>query len=254
MRLVRYAGVPLVSVILGGLVMVGPAMGAPMQPDDASADARDSRLVQLHPIGTPTWRPVGFQLFSAPIGTGASGYAEFGETILKVLPRPNHAPHPDLGVGPGVAHPPPYDHEIADGVDTQRYRERGPFTLPEFSAGNGVWLAWMNVPDPGTRGSSPDFVSGPVIPNELFPIHVSGFSTHHGERYSTLTDFDVPPLDAVNPPFAVDGHSHFPVFIADNTDFGPADSNPLGVYIWRLEMVDQQGAGWRIEARFVVRR
>ena len=33
-----------------------------------------------------------------------------------------------------------------------------------------------------------------------------------------MTDFDVPPLDAIEPPFDVDGHSHFPVFIADNLD------------------------------------
>jgi hypothetical protein len=75
-----------------------------------------------------------------------------------------------------------------------------------------------------------------------------------GERFSTLTDFDVPPLDTINPPFDVDGHSHFPVFIADNIDFGPPDANPFGLYRWQFEMIDQSGAGWRIEARFVVRR
>jgi hypothetical protein len=43
-------------------------------------------------------------------------------------------------------------------------------------------------------------------------------------------------------------------FIADNTDFGPAGANPLGRYTWDLQMLDQRGAGWQIEARFVVRR
>ena len=134
--------------------------------------------------------------------------------------------------------------------------QRGPFTLSEFSNGSGVFLAWMNVPGRGTRGSSPDFNAGPIIPNELFPIAVSGFSTHRGDRFSTLAEFTVPKLDgALDPPFDVDGHSHFPIFIADNTDFGPPEGvNPFGRYRWRLELVDQSGAGWRIVARFTVRR
>ena len=256
MRLLRRWFAPLALVtVLGGLVGVaGPAAGDSTHHGGTSADAPASQHVQLRPIGTPTWRPVGFQLFSAPIGTADSGYVEFGETMEALLPAPNHVPHPDLGVGPGAAHQPPYDDELAAGVDAQGYHERGPFTLSEFSNGNGVWLVWMNVPHPGTQGSSPDFLVGPVIPNELFPIHVSGFSTHRGERFSTLTDFDVPPLDAIEPPFDVDGHSHFPVFIADNIDFGPPDANPFGLYRWQFEMIDQSGAGWRIEARFVVRR
>ena len=35
---------------------------------------------------------------------------------------------------------------------------------------NGVYFAFMLVPDPGVTGSSRDFASGPVIPNSLFPI------------------------------------------------------------------------------------
>jgi hypothetical protein len=140
------------------------------------------------------------------------------------------------------------------GVAAQGYPDRAPFTLAQFSNGNGVYLAWMNVPAPGTRGSSPDFASGRVIPNRVFPIHVTGFSTHHGRLYSTLGAFDVPALDSITPPFAVDGHSHFPLFFADNTDFGPAGSNPFGAYTWHFTLIDQSGSGWEIEAHFQIRR
>jgi hypothetical protein len=52
-------------------------------------------------------------LFSAPIGTAASGYAEFGETLAALLPPPNHRPHPDLGIGPGDPHSPPLRPGVA---------------------------------------------------------------------------------------------------------------------------------------------
>jgi hypothetical protein len=54
--------------------------------------------VQAKPIGDPIWKPTDLNLFTAPIGTAASGYAEFAETQAKILPEPYHRPHPDLGI------------------------------------------------------------------------------------------------------------------------------------------------------------
>ncbi len=63
----------------------------------------------------------------------------------------------------------------------------------------------------------------------------------------------VPPLDAnLNPPFNVDGHSHFPIFFADNADFGPLGAKLRGSYVWHIVMTDQSGNGWRIEAHFAL--
>lgn len=235
--------------------LAGAAMADTPAGDVSTRPGHDDRKeIRPTPIGKPSWRPVDLHLFSAPIGT-APEYAEFTTTSLALLPEPNHRFHPALTVGPGAPHRPPYNRELRDGVSALGFHERGPFTVSEFSSGNGVWLAWMNVPRPGTRGSSPDFTSGPIIPNELFPIRVSGFALHRGMRFSTLADFTVPKLDAtLDPPFNVNGHSHFPIFIADNTDFGPKGVDPIGGYRWHLEMVDQHGDGWQIEPRFVVRR
>ncbi len=209
--------------------------------------------VRITPIGSPTWKPVDFHLFSAPIGTAASGYAEFGETMLELLPPPNHMFHPALGVGPGAPHAPPYDSEMADGVEDLAFDEGVRFDTAEFSNGEGVWLAWMNVPAPGTTGSSPDFSSGPIIPNTLFPVNFSGTSEHNGKPFSNLGAAMVPPLDAnLNPPFNVDGHSHFPVFFADNADFGPPGAKLRGSYVWHIVMTDTSGNGWRIEAHFAL--
>lgn len=209
--------------------------------------------IHITPIGSPTWKPVDFHLFSAPVGTVDTGYVEFGETALGLLPEPNHTFHPDLFVGPGDPHDPPYDAEMGAGVAAQDYREGVRFNQSEFSNGMGIWTTWMNVPNPGTTGSSPDFDSGPVIPNSLFPIHVVANSTHNGAPFSAVFDGDVPALDGtLNPPFAVDGHSHFPFFLADNADFGPPGAKLRGSYTWDITMVDATGNGWQIRVQFAV--
>jgi hypothetical protein len=83
---------------------------------------------------------------------------------------------------------------------------------------------------------------------------VTGVATHRGTVYDpALANFPIPKLDGqLNPPFNVDGHSHFPIFIADNSDFGPPGSNPLGAYTWQLKLVDQTGSGWQVNATFAV--
>jgi hypothetical protein len=219
-----------------------------------SAGPPTAQGVRLTPIGSPTWKPVDFHLFSAPVGTPASGFAEFLTTVLALLPPPNHEFHPALGVGPGAPHPPPYDSELANGVAVQGFREAVRFSTSEFSDGQGVILAWMNVPAPGRMGSSPDFASGPIIPNALFPIQVSGTTFHNGKQFSAfLVDFAVPKLDShLDPPFNVDGHSHFPFFVAENADFGPPGAKLLGSYSYHITMIDQSGNGWRVEAHFAV--
>jgi hypothetical protein len=139
---------------------------------------------------------------------------------------------------------------LAAGVVAQGYHQGVRFSRSEFSEGMGVYLVWMNVPTPGTTGSSPDFDSGPIIPNSLFPIHVVGSSVHNGAPFSFLFEGDVPALNTAG--FNVDGASHFPFFIADNADFGPPGAKLRGSYDWHITMTDTSGSGWRIEAHFAI--
>jgi hypothetical protein len=87
---------------------------------------------------------------------------------------PDHQLCSELGIGPGAPHQPPYNHEIDGNLEREDFRESVVFRVPEFSSPNGVWASWMTVPWPGTVGSSPDFTSGPIIPNMLCRIHVAG--------------------------------------------------------------------------------
>ncbi|WP_423223907.1 hypothetical protein [Candidatus Amarolinea aalborgensis] len=238
----RFALLLFVAVAMALLPAAGLAAGPP-----------PTQGVRLRMIGHPRWTVADFHLFAAPIGTAASGYAEFLQTALALLPEPSHRFHPALFVGPGDPHARPYTSELAVGVAAQGFHEGVRFNKPEFSNGMGVYLVWMNVPAPGTTGSSPDFTSGPIIPNWLFPIHVEGSSAHNGAPFSFLGATDVPKLDVnLDPPFNVDGHSHFPMFFVDNADFGPPGAQLRGSYEWTITMTDALGNGWRVEARFTV--
>lgn len=239
-KYVRCAVLVLVTVALVMLPAAALAAGPP-----------PAQGVRMTPIGQPTWSPVDFHLFAAPLGTAATGYQEFVETALAILPEPNHEFNASLMVGPGVPHAPPYTSEMAQGVAAQGYHQGVRFNQSEFSDGMGVFVVWMNVPAPGTTGSSPDFASGPIMPNELFPIHVEGTTTQNGKMFDPyLVNADVPALNTVG--FAVDGASHFPFYIADNADFGPPGAKLRGSYTYQITMVDTSGSGWRIEAHFAV--
>jgi len=233
------------SAMLILIIMVGTLPTRVM-----AGTAPPTQGVKITPIGNPTWMPVDFHLFSAPVGTAETEYAEFLQTMLALLPPPNHVFNPILGVGPGAPHQPPYDSELTAGVADLGFHEGVQFREDEFSNGMGVWVAWMNVPAPGVTGSSPDFASGPIIPNSLFPFTGEGNDYHNGAYFSFLGGVYVPALDQAG--FTVDGSSHFPYFFADNADFGPSGVKLEGSFTYVISIVDSSGNGWHIEAHFTL--
>lgn len=213
--------------------------------------------VQLRQIGHPIWKPVDFHLFSAYVGTADNGYAGFGQNMTNLLYPLRHQDCGGIGRGPGDPHQPPYDKEMMAGLEVMSFTDKNVFGVAEFSNPNGVWATWMNVPAPGVTGSSPDFVSGPVIPNTLFPIHLIGEVYRNNQLWDPyFGTFDVPPLDSNLPPpiclkGPVDGHSHFPIFYFENADFNPG--GPVsGHYELRVTMTDVTGNGWSITIPYTV--
>ena len=143
--------------------------------------------VIVTPVGSPLFVAADFHLFAAPIGTAGSGYAEFFETQQLILPPPNHAPNPTLGIGPGAAHAGPYDHEMADGVAANGYVEGTTFTTEQYSNGSGVYFVFTLLPSTGSpAGSSPDFASGPILASAMFPLTISGVTFTNGSFNDTL--------------------------------------------------------------------
>jgi hypothetical protein len=214
--------------------------------------------VAFQQVGHPTWKPVDLHEFAAPIGTASDGYAEFAEQFPILLPPPHYLVYPNVGIGPGTPEKPPYTHDFADGVRDARYKGGPIFTASQFSNGNGVYFVYMVIPTPNTKnvGSSPDYTSGRIIPNSLFPINVVGVTDRNGAlSNANLASIGVPALNssAFNPPFNVDGSSHFPIFIADNADFQVTPEPLPGIYSYSLQMRDSLGNGWNITASFAIR-
>jgi len=211
-------------------------------------------VVKTTKIGTPTWQPAGAQVFTAPIGTAESAYAEFLDTMLAVLPSPQHEFNPVFGVGPGAPHDGPYDGEMAEGVAANGYETGRIFSSSAVTDGGGIWLAYMLVPGEGAAtGSSPDSANGPIIANALFPMTVTS-SVRHGSAIDGPFSFDVPALDGnIDPPFAVDGHSHVPIFHAEGAEFFPGRS-AQGVYDFTVTLIDATGNGWLVQTRVAISR
>jgi hypothetical protein len=202
--------------------------------------------VRVTPVGDPSFVPTDFHLFAAPLGTPASGFAEFSGTLRALLPAPNHA-FDDLSTGivPGVAHAGPYDHELADGIAASGFEESTTFTTAQYSNGTGVLLAFMLVPAEGApTGSSPDFASGPIIANSIFPMEFTADTFTDGARNDRTSSFELTALAGF------EGHSHIPLFNISSFDFA---SRPVtGAYEYRLSLLDVSGNGYRIVAPFAV--
>jgi hypothetical protein len=242
------------ALLLGlvGLLAIAPATAG-----QASTSTGSAAHIALQKLGNPAWMPVDLHVFAAPIGTAADGYAEFATTLGNVLPLPHYQSVQCLGIGPGTPEQPPYDHDVADGISNLGYPQGLLFGQQQFSDGGGIYFAYMVVPTPNTPniGSSPDYASGPIIPNSLFPISVTGVTRRDTAIYDpNLTTFNVPAINdpCVVPSFNVDGFSHFPIFVADNSDFGPPGTKLPGMYTYNLTMQDSAGNGWKLSAQFVI--
>ena len=113
----------------------------------------------------------------------------------------------------------------------------------------------MNVPGPGAPiGSSPDYESGPIISNGLFPIHFPGDVYLNGALFEQdVFGLRMPGTSGLTPPIDVQGYSHFPYFAAESSAFAPPGLNDLtGSYEYRWQVRDAGGNGYDISARFQV--
>lgn len=203
-----------------------------------------SASVTVTTIGSPSFVPTDFHLFTATL--------DFSAALSALLPPPNHNFDPGLGIIPGAAHPGPYDTEIAQGLATAGFHEGTQFTPAEYSNGNGVYLAYMLVPTTSApTGSSPDYASGPIIPNTSLPIHVSFTTYQDGVAAGTTSELDIPPTGGVGFP-GVAGYSHIPGFLIDAFEGDPFVPGIVGNYEYRATVLDAAGNGFAINAAFEV--
>jgi hypothetical protein len=214
------------------LLAVAALVAAPTAQSLAQAPA-----VTLTQVGSPIWRPVDFQMFTAP----AEPEEAFDATIATI------APLDPIGVTSYTTpHGPPYDAELSINASAAGFVNRTVFTREDINANpNGAFIVFMLVPDPGVIGSSRDFASGPVIPHSVFPLvgdievwKDGALSLDQGQGQA-----DIRPTDE---PF--DGASHRFGF----SSYWNRGANSLGNYEFRWSLLDSQGNGWEIVAPFEV--
>jgi hypothetical protein len=207
----------------------------------ASAMLHDGQLaaqaptISLTKIGSPIWRPVDFQLFSAPVEPDAA--ATTSAALQPLDPR---------GVTTYTTpHGPPYDTELSTNAAAAGFINRRVFLREAMDYPNAIFSAFMWLPNPGITGSSRDFASGPVIPNSLYPMTQSGevwkdgaLHYDYGESLSQVRPTDQP----------FDGASHR----FSRSYFGNRDADNVGNYEFHRSLRDAQGNGWDIVVPFQV--
>ena len=188
--------------------------------------------VTITPVGTP-YLVVDTHLYTAPaINLSPALFPDF----------PNHFPT-------RLQHAPPYDQEFADALAIAGYAEKEVFSVEEFSSPNAVHFGFVVVPGTNApNGSSLDFDSGPIIPNDIFPIAYGGDVYLNGALYEqNAWGNSVPALDGF------DGRSHFLVDLWENSEFAPPGLGSLvGDYEYRITLRDVNNFGYDIVATFQV--
>jgi hypothetical protein len=216
------------------------------------APASSHADVMITQVGNPTWQPVDIHLFSAP----AEPFGTVGFATANAILTPHFFINSSGVIVPIPPDPGPYTNEIANGLSRLGISDQSIFR-PDNLAGkpNGIWLAYMLVPRPGSPiGSSPDYASGPIIPEGTFPIVGTEEVLRNGFHFdsSVVTTRALSTLG-----FNVDGSSHRPQLL--ETDLPTAD-NPLGLtadqlpghYQFDVSLRDAQGNGYDIVVPFDV--
>jgi hypothetical protein len=193
--------------------------------------------IGLTKIGSPVWKPVDFQLFSAPGDTDAA----FDATLDSL------SPWDPRGVTTYTTpHAPPYNTELSESAAAVGLVSHSIFPSKAISNDpNNVYFALTLLPDPGVTGSSRDFASGPVIPNSLFPVTGQGTLWIDGAFAFDIGTGQIP-LRPTDMPF--EGTSHRTIF----TSVWSRGPNNLGDYELRSSLRDSQGNGWNLVAPFRV--
>jgi hypothetical protein len=240
---------PMARIVLLAFLPVGATVSA--LGCDSSADENGDVVVAVEEqIGAPAWRIVDWQHFPSSVGTFATGFDEFNESCLQVFS--GHIFDAAINsIAPDVAHSPPYDDEVADGVAEAGFDSGSSFRRSDWIAPAGLHLAAVIVPGPtAPLGRSTDEENGPIISDAIFPISVDGdLVLANGAPVDLEFDSLYPPIDDTAPAADADGYSHMPLNFGENTAYIPGD---VGAYEYSIRVIDATGSGWRVVLPFDV--
>lgn len=216
---------------------------------DAMLDWNGDTTVTATKFGFPVWTVVSWSHYSGRIGSSALGFVSYHHTLQDIWT--NHLYYPEFNLlGPDEVHPPPYDSELLDGLAANGINPGHKFHVADWTAPMGLILSACIVPGEGAPiGRSPDFDSGPIIPDSLFPMHIDADLAEGGFLDDGDLDGDQPPISQVLPGTDAQGWSHLPFNIAENTSF--IDGH-RGGYDYLITMTDATGSGWTFHLTFTI--
>src|SRR6185436_10214918 len=121
----------------------------------------------------PMWSIEDWQVYSGPVGTVQTGFGAALATVEAVWPGHHYIPAPSL-IGPLAPHPPPYDHEVSEGMTRVGFESCGTFAQAAWQGQMGLLFSAVIVPAPAAPvGRTPDGDGLPMIPDEA-QIEVDG--------------------------------------------------------------------------------
>jgi hypothetical protein len=209
-------------------------------------------------VANPTWKPTDFHFFGARIGDVNNNFDDFALEQQKLFPAPGYGVDPaHNGIIPGTQPVPgPYDTKMAQALAANGIVDQSTFSASQFQIPFGVYLTWVNVPTAAApTGSSPDFASGRIIPNSIFPINFGGQTLRNGVLFDPNWSGTTSPTTDLPLGNPGQGWSHFPTFTAETHDFGLDTSVPVeGSYVHQFTLTDASGNGWSITAPYSVTR
>ena len=193
----------------------------------------------------PTWKPVGWQLYTAPAGDQDEGrqswLALWPEHTDLVLADGTHV------IGPSTPHAPPYDLEALDGLKRAGFARGSWFSPPQWTPPSALFVSGVIAPLPNAPlGSSPDFDRGPVIAR---PIRIQ----------VVATAAEPPPLDSFGwttrsvaealPDAGFDGWSHLSINFWEYPEPLPGPGN----YEFLVRLTEEgTNNGWDVRVPFVI--
>jgi len=206
---------------------------------------------QLTKIGSPVFKPIGMTLFAAPAGVHPTAMELIGPTVQGIYGTLHLMNATQNGLIPGIAHQPPYDNEIANGVAAKGYFVSNTFADCQMYPTSGVYVLFFVAPDVGApMGKSADFDSGPIVPNSIFPMFLGQDLYREGVLVDPVGDGYFPASTAITP--GTEGYSHLPVTWVTGMGWVPTGTPVKGDYSWKLDVIDKNGSGWTITVPFTV--
>ncbi len=237
----------LLLAAVGSLAMAHFASAAPILTPFGSASF----------VATPTWRPTSFVMYSPDIGLPPN-YDDFGTALEQLMPAPFYQWDPVYSRVPDSPRPAGFDFssELINTLAAAGITNREAFDQSEFHGPSSIGFAYSLVPTAAAPiGSSPDFASGPIIPNVPgadTPMRLQNAAVYfNGVPAETPIDYVWPGLDDLATPQAGDGQSHIAgVYVTNDSFLNIPVQNGVWEFHWRI--IDHDNNGFDMVVPFTI--